>query len=243
MIDLMVVSMGDAWGAEMLTRNLNNSGVSSGLINVMAFINGPVEQCWVDAVGDGCIMSDLSNHGFPVAANELIHAGKNEELILVDDDVAFPQGWVARLIEARKAVVKAGLPVGLGGIPLDAWKPEELGMLTMVGGIQIRPRSTPIGGCRHLGRETVEEMGYICEGYFPCGGDDVDYCNRLSWAGKYNYHIEAVRSTHEHHERDAAYKQAKAEALLRIADVDAKQQFGYRRGQFKYTPQREWLFT
>ena len=241
MIDLGVVSMGDSWAIDILNRNITNAGVPRDTLNVVAFINGPVDPKWRELCNE--VLSDSANHGFPVAANEILHHTKNSEIVLVDDDVAHAKGWLAQLVIARSACLKAGRPVGLGGIPLDAWRDEELGILTEIGGVKVRPRATPIGGCRHIGRDIVERFGYICEGYFPCGGDDVDFCNRLAWAGMFNYHIEAVRSKHEHHERDDAYKQAKADGLLRIARVDAVQQDQYRQGMYKYTPTRPWLFA
>ena len=248
--ELMVVTMGDDWAADILQRNLKNAGVSLDEIHLDVFTNGPVDgrlnNPWAPlrlAMGaDMFAHPKGENIGFPAAANNLLHNAMSrdaDEFIVIDDDVAFPPGWIAELRKARRAVIKDGRPVGLGGIPLDAWRNDELGILTDIGGVMIRPRATPIGGCRHLDRKIIDELGYICEGYFPCGGDDVDYCTRLAWAGKFNYHIDALRSTHEHHERiDPEYQARKRAMLARIPEVDAMQQFNYRQGRFKYVPER-----
>jgi hypothetical protein len=235
--------MGDAWARDILRCNLAATGLDRSEMRVMVFVNGPVDQVWHEITDR--VLSDGTNHGFPVAANELLHASSNEEILLIDDDIVQPSSWLVELQKVRSTLIKYGIPVGIGAVPLDVWKDETdgLGPLTDTFGAKYRPRSVPIGGTRHFFRKHLVDFGYICEGYFPCGGDDVDFCIRAYWGGRFNYHIEAVRSHHDHHDRGGAYVQAKQEGLARIAAVDIQQRNLYQQKKFKYEPPRPWLFS
>ena len=242
MIDYLMVTMGDGWAADTLAKNIALAGVPREELSIAVFVNGPVEKHWLGL--DVHILSDGTNHGFPVAANELLGSGKNYEIFLCDDDIVHQQNWMKHLRDARQAVIASGRQVGFGAVPLTEWRDERdgLGPLVDIRGIKIRPRTVPIGGTRHIDRDVIEKIGYVCEGYFPCGGDDVEYCQRAAIAGLFNYHIEAVRSVHDHHPRDAAYTQAKQEALARIAAVDKQRAIECNMGKLKWVPQREWIF-
>lgn len=246
-IDLLVVTMGEDWALEILRHNINNAGVARGHLCVSVFANGKVGREWRDLADN--VLSDGLNHGFPAAANELLHFTSAPTVVLMDDDVRHQEGWLWELERARAAVeashIYAG-KVGVGAVPLDEWKDETngLGPLVVLDGVGIRPRGCPIGGTRHFRRSLLAKVGYISELYYPCGGDDVDFLQRVHfWGGHFNYHIEAVRSKHEHHDRGAKYAEAKQKMLNMIGKADEEMRKQYQAGNLRYEPGRPWIFS
>jgi len=127
------------------------------------------------------IITNAVNEGFARAVNQGIQAGDSPYVVLLNNDVEVPQGWLGILIEAMEADPRIGAMGVLSTAKTQAtWEGrfEKAGVRL---GVAYHLGQLPYS-CAILRREAIDDVGLLDEEFFLYGEDD-DYNLRLRRAG------------------------------------------------------------
>jgi GT2 family glycosyltransferase len=133
------------------------------------------------------------NLGFSGAANWVTPKLRSEYVIFLDDDAAATPGWFAGIMRTAKNTKKLGMvgckiifpdkrifscEVRLGPRRLLFYKDYDCGQADYIKEVDILA-----GACFLVPLKILKKIGPFDESFFPCQGEDWDYCVRIRKAG------------------------------------------------------------
>jgi GT2 family glycosyltransferase len=165
------------------------------------------------------------NLGYAAANNRGADLARGGLLVLLNNDLVLPRGWLEPMLEAHRQLgARAGL-VGNVQLSVAAGTVDHAGMFLNVKGKMehirtrpaplarwlrpVRPMSAVTGACTLLDRTLWLQLGGFDEGYVN-GSEDVDLCFRALAAGRQN--AVALRSVVRHHVSASPGRKARDEA-------------------------------
>ncbi len=147
------------------------------------------------------------NLGFSGAANWIIPKLKSADVVFLDDDARATPGWLSGLVRSVKKSKKTGMvgckiiypdkkifscEVRFGPRRILFFKDRDLGQADYVKEVDALA-----GACFLVPRKILKKIGPFDESFFPCQGEDWDYCLRIRKAGYkiiYNGKVSIIHS-------------------------------------------------
>lgn len=170
------------------------------------------------------LVENGENRGFPAAANQGLRAARGEFLLLLNNDVVVPAGWLERLAEALRQRGELGLvgpstncisgpqeiPVPYGEVSpghvdvgaLEAFAGE---VARRIGGGAGRLEKVErlVGFCLLFRRAVLDKVGLLDERFGTGNFEDDDFCRRAAGAG---FGAAIVRDAFVHHYGSATFR-------------------------------------
>jgi GT2 family glycosyltransferase len=160
------------------------------------------------------VVANDANVGFSKAANEAMKASGAEYIALLDDDVEVTPRWLEGLyrhmskdysikIAGPKVLYPDGTIHSADAIPhtwMFGYLERDLGQRDYV-----KTCEGLAGPCWLMRRELVDEGILFDEGYFPCQGEDFDYCLQVRSRGYRLLYCGDVRVIHHNLKRDGGF--------------------------------------
>ncbi len=135
----------------------------------------------------------LKNKGFSHGANVALRQTHHDYMALLDDDIEVPAGWLEALygqMKGKKDVGMVGpkllLPNGrIFAADCSVKRGSPRGAEEWDKGQRdyIRECDALTGPCWLMRRAVFNEVGDFDEAFFPCQGEDTDYCLRVRLKG------------------------------------------------------------
>ena len=120
------------------------------------------------------VISNETNRGCAAAWNQGAHAGNSEWVVILNNDVVLPDGWLEGLLDYAEAagadVVSPGMREGKEEYDVAAFAADF--MATMG---QAARRGEAHGVCFMVRRRVFETIGYFDEGFTIGGSEDTDF--------------------------------------------------------------------
>ncbi|OKP71461.1 glycosyl transferase family 2 [Paenibacillus sp. P3E] len=167
-----------------------------------------------------------ANRGFPVACNLGLQLASGDELLLLNNDVIVPRGWLERLKHALYSAPDIGIvgPVTnyasgrqrVSTTYMDiAEFHAEAERVSLQGSRGWSETRRLIGLCFLLKRELMETIGLLDERYSPGHYEDDDYCYRARLRG---YRLLIAGNCLVHHEGSASFKEVYSSGLQELVE-------------------------
>lgn len=154
---------------------------------------------------EGARIRNATNRGFGVAANQGVALAQGDPIILLNNDVIVTPGWaerleahlaqcaiVAPLANYSAAAQQVTLPAYYDEATLDAqalaWSAAHAG--------ELQPARFVIGFVMVFRRALWAAFGPFDETFWPCSGEEVDFCLRAHAAG---HRVGIARDVYVHH--------------------------------------------
>ncbi len=165
------------------------------------------------------------NKGFSHGANLALRQTHHEYIALLDDDIEVPAGWVEGLYSQMQEQDKAGivgpklvLPNGrifAADCSIKRGSPRGAEEWDKGQRDYIRECDAVTGPCWLMRRAVFNEVGNFDEDFFPCQGEDSDYCLRARLKGYKIIYNGAVSVIHYNLFRTRGLAQANTDLLKR----------------------------
>ena len=149
----------------------------------------------------------IDMQGISAAINKGIQLSKGyDAVVTMANDILMPDNWLARMVEAAKAIPNTGM-CGIHCV-------EGLGDVTELNGVKIHPNYTAFGNVL-IPFVAINQIGYFNTDYDPYGMQDADYAYRLNNTGYINYYLHGMKSEHLGHDvgQPSDYRRMKDEGL------------------------------
>jgi N-acetylglucosaminyl-diphospho-decaprenol L-rhamnosyltransferase len=147
-----------------------NNGSKDGTADFLAGCN------WIE------VISNETNRGCAAAWNQGVRAGNSEWVVVLNNDVVLPKGWLEGLLDYAEEmgadVVSPGIREGKEDYDVEAYGAEFMGI--MRGAVR---RGEAHGVCFAVRRRVFEAIGYFDEGFTIGGSEDTDFFWRAKKAG------------------------------------------------------------
>jgi GT2 family glycosyltransferase/tetratricopeptide (TPR) repeat protein/2-polyprenyl-3-methyl-5-hydroxy-6-metoxy-1,4-benzoquinol methylase len=151
---------------------------------------------------------NLTNRGYPAAANQGIQAANGQQIVLLNNDCVVTTGWLYRMLSALYSAQEIGLvgpctnvaPEGPQRVRADYDDLDALDGFAWDFGQRLdgqRADVTPLSGfCLVMKRALVERIGLLDERFGVGCLEDDDYCLRAKRAG---FRVLLARDVYIHH--------------------------------------------
>jgi len=152
------------------------------------------------------LIRNEENKGFPVAVNQGIRVAKGDVIILLNNDVFVTPRWADRLAslldEFSIVGPMANYCSGLQGITIGCYENiDELNKQAEIMAEEhegmVEEVNYVIGFCMVFKKSLFDELGPFDESFWPCSGEEVDFCLKARKAG---YKVGIVHDVYVHHE-------------------------------------------
>lgn len=153
-----------------------------------------------------------TNEGYAPMLNQMILRAKGEFLCVIDPDIELPAHWLAKLVEANRAIPESGL-ASIHCV-LCFWPPRA------INGIIVHP-GDEVFGVKFFHRRLLDKVGWFCEDYVPYGVEDADYNLRCRETGLLNYYVDGMSANHLGGDcgDGGPYRRMKDESLKRVGPI------------------------
>ena len=130
------------------------------------------------------------NYGTAQSLNRMIEANPSDYYVFIGNDIQLPRNWLKYMVEAAENTE------GLHGVIGIDWrgKEKEYDHVDLNGHPILG--STNVFGDMFISQELRDKIGPFCEDYGPYGMWDSDYSYRSRVAGRQNFYLRGVKSTH-----------------------------------------------
>lgn len=145
--------------------------------------------------------------GISAAINKGIQLSKGcDAVVTMANDILMPDNWLAKMVEAAKAIPNTGM-CGIHCV-------EGLGDFKEINGVKVHPNYTAFGNVL-IPFSAINQIGYFNPDYDPYGMQDADYAYRLNNTGHINYYLHGMKSIHLGHDvgQPSDYRRMKDEGL------------------------------
>lgn len=134
---------------------------------------------WLAEQGDLVVITNTQNKGFAPSMNRGLQAASAPYVVLLNNDVEVPKGWLGKLIkgfDARPSIGAVG-PLSTAEKQIQ-WEGQHIGKRGVYLGIEYLAFF-----CVVFKREVIEKVGLLDKGFTPAYGEDEDYAIRMRRAG------------------------------------------------------------
>ena len=135
--------------------------------------DGSTDTEWLSSQNDILLVKHDQNYGFAKAINSGLEKSTGEYVVLLNNDVQVPKGWLKTLLE--------GFSGRIGAIGPLSTAQNQLQWQGNFGGLQgvTTDLTTLSFFCVVLKKEAIDRVGLMDERFLPAYGEDDDYCIRL----------------------------------------------------------------
>lgn len=145
---------------------------------------------WCDKQNPKVYFKNGYNYGTAQSLNRMIEANPSDYYAFLGNDIELPNNWLKYMVEAAENTK------GLHGVIGVDWR----GLSHQYEKIELNGHpvdgSTNVFGDMFISQELRDKIGVFCEDYGVYGLWDSDYSLRATSAGRKNFYLRGVRSTH-----------------------------------------------
>lgn len=165
------------------------------------------------------------NYGTAQSLNRMIEANPSDYYAFLGNDIELPNNWLKYMVENAEAIPEHGV------IGCD-WR----GLQYENKVINDKPVwiSTNVFGDMFISQSLRNKIGKFCEDYGTYGLWDSDYSLRATAAGRQNFYLHGVRSTHFGDDvgSNTAYRKMKDESLSKAKPIFDANRLKYDKGEY-----------
>lgn len=168
------------------------------------------------------------NYGTAQSLNRMIEANPSDYYAFLGNDIELPNNWLKYMVEAGENTK------GLHGVIGIDWMGKE----AQYDHIELNGHpimaNTSIFGDMFISQELRDKIGVFCEEYGVYGLWDGDYSYRARMAGRQNFYLRGVRSTHFGDDvgQNSAYRKMKDESLAKAVPFFSANKIKYEAGDY-----------
>jgi len=142
-------------------------------------------RLWLERLGNKIrLIKNNENVGFSKAHNAVMRAYRNNDIVLMNNDIEVPTKWLLTLHEEayfRDYGAVSPAIVTSRGLDVGAVLDSNARGKSLIDDFETEP-DWITGSCLYLKSETIEKNGYLDDN-FNFYYEDVDYCLRMKQAG------------------------------------------------------------
>ena len=128
------------------------------------------------------VITNERNRGCAAAWNQGVKAGTSSWVVIVNNDIIFPQGWLEGLLGfaegSEKDIVSPGVREGECNYDISSY---ATGFMTSMA--DVKREADAYGACFMVRRKVFDTIGYFDEGFNIGGGEDSDFFLRSKQSG------------------------------------------------------------
>lgn len=176
------------------------------------------------------LRTNAENEGYAPMLNQMLLRAAGDWFCVIDPDFEVkPNGWLAKLLAANKAIPESGIS--------GAHCVEELYAKQNMYGFEVHPGSE-VFGVKFFSRAFLERVGAFCEDYAPYGVEDADICFRATGSGLVNYYLAGLSAIHHGNDvgENTPYRKHKWDCMARVGPIWFRNRDRYRATDNYYVP-------
>jgi len=157
------------------------------------------------------VINSDKNLGFSGGSNIALKNTFNKFIALLDDDIEVTKGWLSGLYKQIKHKPRVGIigckivfpnnRIHSADFEIKTLRSAGFGEIDRGQRDYIKECDGLIGPCWLIRREVIKKVGYFDKRFFPCKGEDIDYCLRTRLAGYKIVYNGKVKIIHYHFRR------------------------------------------
>ena len=148
------------------------------------------------------------NYGTAQSLNRMIEANPSDYYAFLGNDIELPKDWLKKFVEHAEAIPNHGV-IGIDWRGLASQYPRKT-----FNGIEVMS-TTNVFGDMFISQSLIDKIGVFCEEYGTYGLFDSDYSLRATAAGRENFYLNGLTSTHFGDDvgQNSEYRRMKDESL------------------------------